>query len=395
MKAPRWAARAVRSLRERGRAAARALGRHLWPAPLAARPRNRVYLRERMIALPLLAVVATASFGWAYAEVRGGSAALRDSYAPALGDLADARMSLRIADREAGRSLRAGESVRLSGIGKRYRVRTTRATQSLNQVARSGALTTAERQELDVVSGLVADYGTWIAFAQNNAGDPPLRDAGLSYARSMLCSTPEKGERTDAGYPPCADGPGADGASDAVVDRISTLEDHLRGRLADRAALGGRVLAAGALAALALGLLGCGLWRTQIFLRHRLRLPVSLPLLAAALALLAVPLLTTDAVLAHRAQQRVVTTAGDLSHRTSPSAESAAEDKPFAAPEHPLIASLDDDIADDLAGGRVSWLDGVAPWVAPAGLFGAALIYAALHGYRREYVLISRSGAAV
>ncbi|MCF3124648.1 hypothetical protein IPZ68_33820 [Streptomyces arenae] len=367
----------------------------MWPAPLHERPRNRVYLRERMITLPLLAVVAAASFGWAYAEVRGDSAALRDSYAPALGGLADAQMSLRIADREAEHSLAAGESVRLSGIGKRYRTRTTRATQSLNQVSRSGALTTAERQELDVVSGLVVDYGTWIAFAQTNVGDPALRDAGLSYARSMLCSALAEGERSnDIHYPPCAAGPGGDGASDAVVDRISTLEDRLRARVGDRAELGAPVIAAGVVAALALGFLGCGLWRTQVFLRHRLRLPVSIPLLAAALPLLAVPFLTTDAVLAHRAQQRVVTTADALTHRTTPTVESTIDERPFDEPDPLLIASLDDDIADDLAGGRVSWLDGAAPWVAPAGVLCAALMYAALRGYRREYVLISRSGAA-
>ncbi|MEV0120844.1 hypothetical protein AB0I16_04670 [Streptomyces sp. NPDC050703] len=366
---------------------------HLWPARPTEHLRNRVYLRERMIALPLLAVVAALATGWAYGEVRADSAALRGSHTPALGDLADAEMSLRIADREAALSLGAGESVRLSGIGRRYLTRTTRATQSLNQVARSGALTTAERQELDVVSGLVADYGNWIAFAQNNAGDPVLRDTGLGYARSMLCTAPAAPPRTaPGGFPPCEPRTGSDATT--VVDRISALENSLRGRVADRARTGPGVTAAAAVAGAALALLAVGLWRTQVFLHHRFHLRVSLPLAAAALPLLAVPFLTADAVLAQRAQQRVVTAARELSERTSPAVESRADAHPRARPDPRLIGTLESRARRDLARGRLPALDGAAPWVAPTGLLCAALIYATLHGYRREYVHIARPGAA-
>ncbi|MFK4065990.1 hypothetical protein [Streptomyces sp. NPDC029674] len=373
----------------------RALRRHLWPPPLAERPRNRGYLRDRLVALPLLTLVVAVAFGWAYGDVREDSAALRDSFAPALVGLAEAETSLRIADREAAESLRAGEAVRLSGLSKRYSTRTTRAVQRLNQVARSGALTTAERQELDVVSGLVVDYGNWITFAQNNVGDPALRDAGLSYARSMLCSAPAPAGPTDDtdGYPPCRPVTGSDSDATAVVDRISTLEDRLRGRLADRAALGGRVIAAGAVAALALVLLAVGLWRTQLFLRRRLRLHVSVPLLVAALPLLALPFLTADAALAHRAQQRVVSTAEALSGRTSPEIESTIDEKPFGERHPLLIELLDERVREDLSEGRLSSLDGAAPWVTPVGLLCAALTGVTLHAYRREYVLISRAGA--
>ncbi|MEU8957477.1 hypothetical protein AB0C93_24590 [Streptomyces sp. NPDC048518] len=385
----------------------RALRQYLWPAPLTPRLRNRRYLRERLIALPLLTVVAAAAFGWAYADIRTDSTALRDSFAPALVGLAEAETSLRIADREAGESLDAGEAVQLSGLSKRYSTRTTRAVQRLNQVARSGALTTAERQELDVVSGLVVDYGTWITFAQNNVADPTLRNAGLSYARSMLCPEPEPepasttGESAgaDGGYPPCGTGTGTGSRSrsdaTAVVDRISALEDHLRDRLTERAALGAPVIAAAVVAALALVLLVRGLWHTQLFLRRRLRLHLSVPLLVAALPLLGVPFLTVDAVLAHRAQQRVVAVAGDLIGKTSPAIESAAEERPFGSRPRLLIASLDARARHDLAAGRLASLDGAAPWVTPAGLLGAALTGATLHAYRREYVLVSRSGAAV
>ncbi|MEU1119664.1 MULTISPECIES: hypothetical protein [unclassified Streptomyces] len=381
----------------------RALRRYLWPAPLTPRIRNRGYLRERLISLPLLTVVAAVAFGWAYADVRTDSTALRDSFAPALVGLAEAETSLRIADREAGESLDAGEAVQLSGLSKRYSTRTTRAVQRLNQVARSGALTTAERQELDVVSGLVVDYGTWITFAQNNVADPTLRNAGLSYARSMLCpeadpdpaSTTGDSAGAGGGYPPCENSSRPRSDATAVVDRISALEDHLRDRLTDRAALGAPVIAAAVVAALALVLLVRGLWHTQLFLRRRLRLHLSVPLLVAALPLLGVPFLTVDAVLAHRAQQRVVAVAGDLVGKTSPAIESAAEERPFAARPRLLIASLDARARHDLAAGRLASLDGAAPWVTPAGLLGAALTGATLHAYRREYVLVSRSGAAV
>ncbi|MEU6820453.1 hypothetical protein ABZ921_07475 [Streptomyces atriruber] len=374
--------------------ALRALRRYAWPVPHTERPRNRAYLRDRLVALPLLTVVVAVAFGWAYADVREDSAVLRDSFVPALVGLAEAETSLRIADREAQESLAAGEAVQLSGLSKRYSTRTTRAVQRLNQVARSGALTTAERQQLDVVSGLVVDYGTWITFAQNNVDDPALRAAGLSYARSMLCPPPGTAEKTDAdGYPRCRPDSGAGSDATSVVDRISSLEDRLRDRLADRAAPGGRVIAAGAVSALALVLLVCGLWRTQLFLHHRLHLYVSVPLLVAALPLLAVPFLTTDAVLAHRAQQRVVSTAADLAERTTPAIESAGDEKPFGEPHPLLIRSLDEDVRHDLSAGRLSWLDGVAPWVTPAGLLGAALAGVTLHAYRREYALISRPGA--
>ncbi|MEU5897888.1 hypothetical protein [Streptomyces venezuelae] len=376
--------------------ALRALRRYAWPVPLAERPRNRRYLRDRLVALPLLTVVAAVTFGWAYADVREDSATLRDSFLPALVGLAEAETSLRIADREAAESLAAGEAVQLSGLSKRYTTRTTRAVQHLNQVARSGALTTAERQELDVVSGLVVDYGTWITFAQNNVADPTLRDAGLSYARSMLCSAPgpaPTGKAGADGYPACRPATGSRSDATAVVDRISSLEDRLRDRLADRAAPGGRVLATASLSALALVLLACGHWRTQVFVHHRLHLHVSVPLLVAALPLLAVPFLTADAVLAHRAQQRVVSTAAGIAERTTPAIESTVDDDPFGARHPLLIRSLDEHANRDLAAGRLSSLDGVAPWVAPAGLLSAGVTAVTLHAYRREYVLVSRPGA--
>lgn len=105
---------------------ARVLWRYAWAAPLRATdrpgpratnpPRNRAYLHDRLVALPLLAAVAFAGLGFTATSLRDDSAAIRTHIAPALRDLADARTSLRIAQREAEVSLDAGDAVELSGL---------------------------------------------------------------------------------------------------------------------------------------------------------------------------------------------------------------------------------------------------------------------------------------
>ncbi|MFH8990824.1 hypothetical protein [Streptomyces sp. NPDC017940] len=353
--------------------------------------------------LPLLTALTFAPFAWAYSTVREDAAYVQERVAPALGDLAAARVSLEIADQEAGDSLRAGRAVELSGLSERYRTRTTRATQRLNQVARSGALSTAERQDLDVVAGLVADYGTWTAWAQANAADRALREAALAYARSILCSAREEpggtGEgggtregRGTGGRRGCR--PATGSGATAVVDRVTALERALQERFAGRAAAGAGVLAAFVVSGVAFLLLAHGSWRTQVFLHRRFRLYVSVPLLVAAVPLLALPVLAADAVLVQGAQGDAAATARALSHRTSPVIESAAENDPFRTPGRYVIAALEDAVDRELADGRLAFLDGVAVWVLPAGLLSAALTGGTLHAYRREYVRLTRTGAA-
>ncbi|MFJ4935792.1 hypothetical protein ACIP8U_18185, partial [Streptomyces pseudovenezuelae] len=196
----------------------RRVHRYAWPS--AVGHRNRAYLRDRLVALPLLAVVAFGALGWAYAGVRGDSAYIRERAAPALVDLADARASLLIAQGEAERNLAEGRAAELSGLSERYRTRIARATQSLNQVTRSGALTVAEEQELRVVSALVVDYTGWIGRAQGHATDPVLRDAELTYARSMLCSQPVAATGRNP-YPACPAATGS--AATSIVDRVTGL----------------------------------------------------------------------------------------------------------------------------------------------------------------------------
>ncbi|WP_330268686.1 hypothetical protein [Streptomyces griseorubiginosus] len=367
---------------------ARRVRRYAWPST-AGRP-NRGYLRDRLVALPLLAVVAFGALGWAYAGARGDSAYLRDRAAPALVDLADARASLLIAQGEAERNLDEGRAAELSGLSDRYRTRIARATQSLNQVTRSGALTVAEEQELRVVSALVVDYTSRIGRAQGHAGDPVLRDAELSYARSMLCSQATVATRGNP-YPECPAATGS--AATSIVDRVTGLEGRLRERLADRAAWGAGGITAVVVAALALGLLAAGLWRTVAFLRRRFRIRLSIPLAAAALPLLTVPFLTADALLALHAQHETVLGANVLAERTSPTIEMIAEERPFSGPNPRAVETLRARIDEDLADGRLAALDGIAPFVFPAGLLAAAVIAGTLHGYRREYLVVTRPGA--
>ncbi|MDH6625631.1 hypothetical protein M2271_003442 [Streptomyces sp. LBL] len=380
----------ARALRAVAVELARRVRRYAWPT--AAGTPNRVFLRDRLVALPLLAVVGFGAFGWAYAGVRDDSVYLRDRLAPALVGLADARASLFIAQGEAEENLAEGRAAEIGGLSERYRTRVARATQSLNQVTRSGALTVAEEQELRVVSALVVDYTGWIGRAQAHARDPLLRKAELTYARSMLCSAPVAAPESGGRYPSCP--PSTGSGATAIVDRVSGLERQLRERLAERAGWGSGVLAAAVVCGLALALFAVGLGRTVVFLRRRFRIRLSLPLAAAALPLLAVPLLTADALLAQHAQRETLPLADTLAEATSPETETVAEEHPFGAPVPQAVETLTGRIDGSLAAGRLPFLDGTAPFVFPVGLAAAGLIGGALHAYRREYLVVTRRGAA-
>ncbi len=348
------------------------------------------------MALPLLALVAFGTFGQAYADVRGDLAHVRDRLAPALVDLADARASLLIAQGEAEENLADGGAAELGGLGERYRVRVARATQSLNQVVRGEALTVAEEQEVRVVSALVVDYTAWLARAQGHATDPVLRDAELGYARSMLCSAPADADRDggSGGPPACEPDERTTGSgATSIVDRLIGLEERVRDRLAERAAWGPGVLAAAVVSGGAFALLCAGLWRTGTFLRRRFRIRFSVPLAVAALPLLAVPLLTWDALRAQEAQAGAVPIADALVEDTSPDAETDAEERPFDRSGATAVADRASRVDGELAGGRLAFLDGVVPFVLPAGLATATLAGGALHAYRREYLVVVRPGA--
>ncbi|MFF2846823.1 hypothetical protein ACFVT5_10875 [Streptomyces sp. NPDC058001] len=382
-------------------AVGRRVGRYLWPRSRGNR--NRAYLRDRLIALPLLGVVSFGAFAWGYGELRGDSAYVREQLAPALADLADAKVSLRIAQEEAVKSLGNERAVELGGLSERYRNRLSRASQDLGQVAQSGALTVSQRQELQVVSGLLTDYSGWISRAQAHGAKPVLRMAELSYAQGMLCSPATTAEAAapdtteNLSLSRCA--PKRPPASQAttVVDRISGLEEQLRDQLGERAAWGPRVLTAGAVSAVGFALFAYGLWHTFGFLRRRFRITLSLPLLVAAVPLVLIPFLTVDGILAQRAQHAVQSTVRDLTDRTLPKIETDTENEPFDAPDPLSVARLTGTMDRRLAAGgtpgpELAWL---APFVFPAGLVTAAVTAGALHGYRREYLTVTRHGAVI
>ncbi len=368
---------------------ARRAWRYAWPS--AGGQSNREYLRDRLVALPLLALITFGCFGWAYADVRGDSAYIKDRLTPALEELALARASVQIAQGEARSTLSLGSAALLSGPSPRYESRLSRATRQLNQVPQHDVLDASEHQELNVVIGLLDDYGAEVNRAQDDAGDPALSGAELSYAQAMLCSPGKDmavGGSGSAGPSQCRN-PGATGAqATSIVDRISALERELDGHLADRAAYGGRVLAAGTLSGITFVLLAAGTGGTMYFLNRRFRILVSLPLLAMAAPLLVLPVMAVDAVLAHGTQHQALGVARDLRLRTSPAIETDTE-RPFHTADPMAVATLTADADRALSTHRLVFRDGMASFAVVVGLAGAAVAGRALHDYGREYRLVA------
>lgn len=120
-----------------------------------------------------------------------------------------------------------------------------------------------------------------------------------------------------------------------------------------------------------------------------------MPLLAAALPLLAVPAIALDGLYAYAAQEDTVPIARSLYAVTSPVTEVAVEERRIDPPGDTAVVTLADSMDAVLDNGRLAAVDGAAPWVAPAGLLVAAVTGAALHAYRREYLLVGRPGTAV
>ncbi|MEU7202215.1 hypothetical protein [Streptomyces sp. NPDC045470] len=215
----------------RGNASAKAPGaRGKWRRPVRAlwhrsagrdargglRPTGK-FLFSRMVMLPALMFTVLALAGTAYFDVHRRTEELRDRYAPALVDLAHARVSLVLAQQEAEQRLGTGDDgpppqTALVGLGERYPSLVTKASQSLNNVVQTGALSRAQEQVVRVVSGLVSAYDGWIDWAGGHHDSAPLRRAGMDYAADLLRTGPT-----------------------AVLQRIDVLETQLRAAVADRA----------------------------------------------------------------------------------------------------------------------------------------------------------------
>ncbi|MFI2240390.1 hypothetical protein [Streptomyces chrestomyceticus] len=191
-----------------------------WSAGRAAggglRPTGK-FLFSRMVMLPALMLTVLALAGTAYFDDHRRTEELRDRYAPALVELAHARVSLVLAQQEAERRLGTGgdappPQTALVGLGERYPSLVTKASQSLNNAVQTGALSRAQEQVVRVVSGLVSAYDGWIGWAGSHHDSAPLRRAGMDYAADLLRTGPT-----------------------SVLQRIGALEEALRAAVADRA----------------------------------------------------------------------------------------------------------------------------------------------------------------
>lgn len=334
------------------------------------------FLRRRMLVLPALAVVALALSAAAYSDVHGRTERLRDRNAPALVDLAQARTSLELAQKQAELRLLTARYAGLVELGETYRSLLTEASQSLNRVAQSRALHKAQEQELRVVSGLVVAYGDKIAWADRHRTSKVLRDAGVDYAAELLGGqdTAAAGHDTGkAGQDTAAAGQHTEKAGrgkgkaaqsregpkkepTAILDRIEELEHQLREENRDLAAWSPLTLSAAAAAALVVALFAVTALGTWVFLRERLRL-ISVQLAVAALPVLVTPvLLAMGGAEEHGAQEQVRTAVGALERvgadRTAPgSIESAAHRAAALMREaHPDSWSLTAGIAVPAAG---------------------------------------------
>ncbi|MFF3289217.1 hypothetical protein [Streptomyces sp. NPDC003023] len=303
---------------------AEAAGPALWARAVGRGPGGRrataAFLRRRMLVLPALGLVALALCATAYSDVHDRSERMRDRSVPALEGLAQARTSLGLAQAQAELRLLTAAQAGQVELGETYRSRLTEASQSLNRVAQSGALSRGQEQELRVVSGLVVAYGDKIAWADRNRASDVLRVAGVEYADDLLS------------------GPGANSATPraptAVLDRIEGLESRLRQENADLAAWSPLTLTAAGAAVPATALFGFLTVGTALFLRDRLRL-VSLQLVAGALPVLITPvLLAFGGAQEHGAQQDVREAAAGLAEvgasTGAPRAIEAATDTAYA-----------------------------------------------------------------
>ncbi|WP_030018619.1 hypothetical protein [Streptomyces monomycini] len=280
-------------------------GRALWhwsagrDAGGALRPTGK-FLFSRMVLLPALMFTVLALAGTAYFDVHRRTEELRDRYAPALVDLAHARVSLVLAQQEAEQRLGTGgddppPQTALVGLGERYPSLVTKASQSLNNTVQTGALSRAQEQVVRVVSGLVSAYDGWIDWAGSHHDSAPLRRAGMDYAADLLRTGPT-----------------------AVLQRIDALEKDLRAAVADR---GDRhtVLAVTASVALPATLLLVFVFVGLLdFVRAGLRVRGPLLVLYALPVLLVLVVLSSGVAAQQRAQRDVERSVSGIGQITVP-----------------------------------------------------------------------------
>lgn len=328
------------------------------------------FLRDRLLVLPVLTVIAFGALSMSYAGVHGDSARVSEHTAPALVDLTRAEVSLVQAQQEAESALSGPPLV---GLDQNYRALITRTTQNLNKAAQTGALNATQRQGLQVVSGLVIDYNDYVGRADRSRADPTLSGAYLLYALSMLCET--TGSTAQTAH--CTQSAVRDYEATTIQDRIDSLQRSLRAELADQAGWGTGPVLLAAVAGAAFALLAVGLLRTLNFLRTRFRL-LSLPLAAAVLPLLTLPVLVFGTVQGHQGQTAVRQIADGKLATVKPGSDTRDEPDP--------IDILQQDIEASMHRAHSAGWASVTGFILPVGLLSAAATGWALLAYRRDYV---------
>ncbi|MFE0389304.1 hypothetical protein ACFW1F_35335 [Streptomyces bungoensis] len=225
------------------------------PRPPAGESTTAHDLSVRRRLLLALSALLTLALFLSYEGVHADAGPLRTSSAPVVVAIDTALYALGEAQADA-----IGPTPSTSEFQKQIAV----AAQSLAVAARGDVGGAAGRQALQTVAGLVTEYTAMVQKAQSRPAGSVLREAYLSYARSMLKSG-------DSG----------------IEARLTLLQHEARADVARKTSFGWLLWLGWSTSALLVLALGAALLETQLFLRRRFRRRYNRGLVAAAALLTA------------------------------------------------------------------------------------------------------------
>ncbi|MFJ3303725.1 hypothetical protein ACIPSA_11455 [Streptomyces sp. NPDC086549] len=228
-------------------------GRRHRPPDGGSTTARELALRRRLL-LGLTAAL-TLSLFVSYEGVHGDADPLRTSSAPAVLSIAAAQHALGQAQREA-----TATPPSTSGFQEQISV----AAQSLAAAASDDVGGPEGQQALQTVAGLITVYDGMVQKAQLETASELLRDAYLTYAKSVL-DDPDSG----------------------ITTRLDRLQDEQRGVVKRQTSFGWALRLAWGVAALLVLALVAALLETHLFLRGRFRRRYNRQLLAAGALLVA------------------------------------------------------------------------------------------------------------
>ncbi|HVQ90872.1 MAG TPA: hypothetical protein VMU51_07525 [Mycobacteriales bacterium] len=246
-------------------------------APTRAGPRSttRRLLLRQLTALLVGTAAVLASTLVTVSRVHGAAAAVRTRTAPAIVELAAARVALIRADAAVAQSLQTSE-LQLTGPGEEFQNQLAIAGQSLTKVAEDNEAGEQGSRRLQLIEGLLVTYQGLIGQADAHFRQPSGRDLGVtdlwSASRLLHGAVGRQGQTLVE--------------SGGILTELDQLTDDQRSAL-DGQVAASSLTASGVLAGLVLlGVLGL-LVATQIAFRRRFRRQVNPPLLLATGLLLA------------------------------------------------------------------------------------------------------------